>query len=259
MRSIEIDNDVYEELGKLAIPFVETNPNDVLRRLLGLESKAPISRLPPRKDSKDEADRSKPHDQNKAIIEQLRLASLHVHPAFLTFLLDKYFNSHGNFKTSDILDFMDRYNLKLGSGLFRNPWMKSAYKGKNSGSISCTRTIEHFRQARRFACWFGRNSKYDCNENLTCGYHPDNSEDIKNKCDLRKGVIWKRFNPKSPFSYGANYIDVVDKELLDGKGVLLRPILAVFYPQNEFNQDTVRLFKRDFNLRDDEMRLFVNT
>ena len=78
-----------------------------------------------------------------------------------------------------------------------------------------------------------------------------------NAGDLRKGVIWKRFNPESPFSYSANYIDVVAKELLDGKGVLLKPILAVFYPQNEFNSETITLFKHDFNLRDDEMRLFI--
>ena len=204
-------------------------------------------------DSKDEVDGSKPYDQNKILIEQLRLASLHVHPAFLTFLMDKHYNSHGNFKTLDIIGFMDSYNLKLNSGSFRNPWMKAAYKGKDS----CTTTIEHFKQARKFACWFGRNSKVDCNENFTCTYHPDNSENITNKCDLRKGVIWKRFNPESPFSYGSNYIDVVFKDLLDGKGVLLKPILTVFYPQNDFNSETITLFKHDFNLRDDEMRLFV--
>lgn len=257
MKSIEIDDDVYEELGKLATPFVETDPNDVLRRLLGLASRSPIPHVPLRDESRDMGNRSRPHDRNKLLIEQLRLASLHVHPAFLTFLLDKHLNSHGNFKTSDILGFMEMYNLRLGSGLFRNPWMKSAYRGKNGGSISCTRTIEHFKQARRFACWLGRNSKSDCNENRTCGYHPDNSKGIKNKCDLQKGVIWKRFNRGSPFSYGSNYIDVVDTELLDGKGILLRPLLAVFYPQNEFSEDTVGLFKHDFNLRDDEMRLFV--
>ena len=257
MISIEIDEDVYEKLGKLATPFVEKNPNDVLRRLLGLASRAPIPRVPFPDESIDKANRSSPHDRNKFLIEQLRLASLHVHPAFLTFLLDKQLNSQGNFKTSDILGFMDMYNLRLGSGLFRNPWMKSIYKGKDGGSISCTRTIEHFKQARRFACWLGRDSKSGCNENRTCGYHPDSSQDIKNKCDLQKGVIWKRFNRGSPFSYGSNYIDVVDTELLNGKGILLRPLLAVFYPQNEFNEDTVRLFKHGFNLRDDEMRLFV--
>jgi hypothetical protein len=254
MKSIEIDDEVYEELGKLSVPFVETKPNHVLRRLLGLKTNTsmPPKALPHnRKDKVDGG--SKPYDQNKVSIEQLRLASLHVHPAFLTFLIDKYYNSHGNFKTSDIPDFMDIYNLKLSSGSFRNPWMNAAYKGKDS----CTTTIRHFRQARKFACWLGRNSKVDCNENFTCKYHPDNSENMANKCDLRKGVIWKRFNPESPFSYGSNYIDVVVKDLLDKKLVLLKPVLAVFYPQNDFNSETVALFKHNFNLRDDEMRLFA--
>lgn len=245
MKSIEIDDEVYEKLGKLASPFVEINPNQVLRRLLGLNTNISILPEPPL------------DDPNEILIEQLRLASSHVHPAFLTFLIDKQYNSHGNFKISDIIGFMDIYNLKLNSGSFRNPWMKAAYKGKDSGSISCTRTIEHFKQARRFSCWLGRNSKDDCNETFTCIYHPDNSENITNKCDLKKGVIWKRFNPKSPFSYGSNYIDVIHKELLDGKGVLLKPILAVFYPQNEFNPETITLFKYYFNLRNEEMRLFI--
>lgn len=257
MKIIEIDDEVYEKLGKLAKPFVEKSPNDVLRRLLDLKINIPMPIKILLDDSKGEFDESKPYDQNKILIEKLRLASLHVHPAFLTFLMDKHYNTHGNFKTPDIISFMDSYNLKLNSGLFRNPWMKSAYKGEDNGTISCTRTIEHFRQARRFACWLGRNRKFDCNENYSCRYHPDSNSDIRNKCDLRKGVIWKKLNYESPFSYGANYIDVVDKELLDGKGILLKPILAVFYPQNEFNSETIRLFKHDFNLRDDEMKLFI--
>lgn len=257
MKSIEVDDDVYEKLGKLATPFVETNPNDVLRRLLGLSPIAPNPRLPFRDESRNKDSRSGTNDRNKLLIEKLRLASMHVHPAFLTFLMDKHLNSQGNFRTSDILSFMKMYNLRLNSGLFRNPWMKAAYKGKDGGSISCTRTIEHFKQARRFACWLGKDSKSDCNENHTCGYHPDNSQDIKNKCDLQKGVIWKRFNRGSPFSYGSNYIDVVDTKLLDGKGILLSPLLAVFYRKNEFDDDTIKWFKHDFNLRDDEMKLFV--
>lgn len=254
MKTIEIDNEVYEKLGELAKPFVDTSPNHVLRRLLSLNTNTTVVKPP--YDNKDEIE-SKPDDQGKILIEKLRLASLHVHPAFLTFLIDKYYNTHGNFKVSDIIDFMVCYNLRLNSGSLRNPWMPSAYKGKDNGSISCTRTIEHFRQTRRYACWLGKNSKVDCNENLSCIYHPDNSDSIRNKCDLRKGVIWKRFNPGEAFSYSADYIDVVDKELLNGKGILLKPLLSVFYPQNQFNTETINYFKHEFNLRDDEMRLFI--
>jgi len=36
MNKIEVDNDVYRKLGKIAIPFKETTPNMVIRRLLYL-------------------------------------------------------------------------------------------------------------------------------------------------------------------------------------------------------------------------------
>jgi len=38
MPSIEIDSEVLEQLGSQARPFIDTTPNDVLRRLLGLEA-----------------------------------------------------------------------------------------------------------------------------------------------------------------------------------------------------------------------------
>jgi hypothetical protein len=34
MKTIEIDDDIYESLQSLAIPFVETNPNMVIRRIV---------------------------------------------------------------------------------------------------------------------------------------------------------------------------------------------------------------------------------
>ena len=42
MWKIEVDQEVYEFLKRSAEPFVETNPNSVLRRLLPLEAKTPI-------------------------------------------------------------------------------------------------------------------------------------------------------------------------------------------------------------------------
>ncbi len=42
MCKIEVDQEVYEFLKKSAEPFVDTNPNSVLRRLLPLEAKTPI-------------------------------------------------------------------------------------------------------------------------------------------------------------------------------------------------------------------------
>jgi hypothetical protein len=135
--------------------------------------------------------------------------------------------------------------------------MADPYKGEKYGSVSCTRTIEHFRQTRRFSCWLGRNSKADCGENHTCIYHPGNSDEIKNKCDLSKGVIWKRFKPNSPFSFGANYISVVDRELLNRKGILLKPLLSVFYPLELFNKHTIEVFQKDFNFEPEEMMLFI--
>jgi hypothetical protein len=254
MKSILVDNEVYDKLGQIAKPFVETTPNQVLRRLLGLRST-----------NKDDFEKERNREKNippyhyDSEIGELRSSTIHVHPAFLTFLVDKYLNSHGNFGTSDIPAALERFNLKLNSGAYRNPWMKSPYKGEKNGLISCIRTIEHFRQTRKFACWLGRNTKLDCNENYACKYHPDNSYQIRNKCDLRKGAIWKRKDSNSPFSYGSNYIDVVEKELLGGKGILLKPLLRLLYPREEFGQYLIQVFQRDFNMRDEEMTFFIST
>ncbi len=70
-------------------------------------------------------------------------------------------------------------------------------------------------------------------------------------------MIWKRFKPSSPFSFGANYISVVEEELLLGKGILLKPLLSVFYPLEEFDKYTIKNFQKDFNLGPEEMTLFI--
>src|SRR4051794_3353718 len=48
MPDIEIDEDVFEVLKNEAEPFVDTTPNSVLRRLLGLEREEPIRAHPQR-------------------------------------------------------------------------------------------------------------------------------------------------------------------------------------------------------------------
>lgn len=253
MKTISVDDEVFDKLGNMAIPFVETTPNMVLRRILGLKQKVESNAVA----KSENKIYSIEDDETSQQIERLRSASLYVHPAFLTFLMDKYYNVHGNYKTSEIIPFMDAVNLRLPSGILRNPWMKRPYGGEKNGIISCIRTIEHFRQARRFGCWLGRNRKKDCIESYACIYHPDNSSNIRNKCDLRKEVIWKRKDPQSPFTYSDNYIDVIDKELLGGKGIPLKQLLAVFYPKDEFGYHVVDLFRNEFNINDNEMVLFL--
>lgn len=249
MKSIDVDEEVFENLGRLAKPFVETTPNQVLRRLLRLDDKMPTKSS--KKKSIKKVKKNKIKTQKD--IQELRLSSSHVHPAFLTFLIDKRLNAQGNFKTPDVLKFMANYNLKIGSDIYRNPWMKSAYKGANS----CTRTIEHFRQTRKYSCWFGRDEKHGCNKQHQCIYHPSNPHKIKNKCDLSKGIIWKRLNKTAPFSYGEHYLEVVEKDILQRKGILLKPLLAVLYPDYRFEKSTIEFFMREFNFVNREMNIFL--
>jgi len=268
VKTIEIDQQVFDYLAKEAIPFEETTPNMVLRRLLKIDGK---SSEPPQEvkvevvqSKADNGDplkrfirRYKKYDPtDKPAIQELHNQTEYVHPAFLTFLMDKYKNSHGNFRTSDILPFMDSVHLRPLASHYRNPWMKRPYGGEKNGAMSCQRTIEHFRQTRKFGCWGGRDTKKDCDAYDTCIYHPNHPDTIKNKCDLRKGVIWKRQLPDDPSSYGANYLEVVDRELLKGRGMPLLPLLAVFYPNATYETALLNMFKSDFNLNDEEMRLF---
>lgn len=46
-RQINVDEEVYTALGKKAEPFVDSTPNDVLRRILLLDSPGPPSPAPP--------------------------------------------------------------------------------------------------------------------------------------------------------------------------------------------------------------------
>ena len=256
MKTINVDQEVYEKLKDLADPFEETTPNDVIRRLLGLsQSKLPIEGsaniMPTKQDVTTIASIPKKDMSNIQAIDNLRKLSPFVRPAFLTFLFDKFENAKGNYKTSDIIPFMKHFNLVTPSGSFRNPWMNDPYQGKDS----CIRTIEHFKQCRKYGCWGGRDLKEDCAV-ISCIYHPDNPDKLKNKCDLRKGAIWKRQNPKSPFSYGTLYVKVIKEELLGNKAIPVEPLLRAFYPDMPFDKSLVTRFIQDFHLSDKEMVLF---
>jgi hypothetical protein len=185
-------------------------------------------------------------------IDKVRKVSIETHSAFLTFLMDKSLNTKGNYQSGQIIDFMEKFNLKSVSGVLRNPWMKSPYGGDNNGKVSCQRTIEHFRQTRKFGCWSGRDTKPDCN-NIECQYHPESKSGITNKCDLRNGVIWKRNNVNAPFSYGKKYLEIVKTELLKNKTIPLQQLLNVFYPNSNYDESLVNQFVRDFHLTEDEL------
>lgn len=131
--------------------------------------------------------------------------------------------------------------------------MKYAYSGKNNGLTSCQRTIEHFKQTRKFGCWGGKDTKVNCDAKFECIYHPKNETKMQNKCDLHKGVIWKRNNPGSPFEYSVNYLQVVKDELLRGKRMPLKPMLQAFYKGRNYTNDFIGQFKKDFHFNSEEM------
>lgn len=269
MITIEVDADVLKKLAEIAVPFKETSPNLVIRRLLGMPledtrssnqtsfqhiektTKNSQTQLPIQKGQKDLG-------ENSTRINSLRSVSSDTHPSFLTFLMDKYHNTKGNYKTSDIIKFMENCNLQLSNGSFRNPWMKAPYRGDKNGLDSCQRTIEHFKQPRKFGCWGGKDKKENCDAIYECKYHPGSDTKIKNKCDLRKGVIWKRLSPNSPFTYGKYSIEVVKKQLLNGHAVPLKPLLAVIFPADKYDGDLVEKFKSVFHFDDNELnKLFL--
>lgn len=267
MIQIDVDREVFEKLGTIAIPFVETTPNMVIRRLLGLSVQAETNNgeklfIPlgeEKMSNKNNQVINRSLDSNspsssdfKIRIDNLRRASSQTHPAFLTFLMDKYQNTKGNYKTSDIMDFMNKTNLSYSNKIFRNPWMAENYGGEKNGLISCQRTIEHFRQTRKYGCWGGKDDKSLCEE-YQCQYHPRNNTPLRNKCDLRNGVIWKRSDPNSLFSYGANYLRTIKRDLLNNKMIPLKSLLEVFYPDKDFNGQLIELFAKDFHLSDEEM------
>lgn len=269
MNKIEVDDEVYAKLGEIAVPFKETTPNMVIRRLLKLTEKQTYT-------SETTSDGEKmlrtanfkatPQPQTTSsrsnIIEQhideLRAASLKTHPAFLTFLMDKYKNTKGNYKTSNIIEFMEETNLQLPNGSFRNPWMKAPYGGEKNGLISCQRTIEHFKQTRKFGCWGGKDIKENCNSVNECIYHPRNNTKMKNKCDLRNGVIWKRESPTSPFTYGHNYLKVVKTQLLKDYSIPLKPLLDIVFQGSNYNSDLIEQFKKIFHFDTEELNTLFN-
>lgn len=257
MKTIEIDDDVYDELGKIAKPFVDNTPSMVIRKLIAYYSKQRYTV----QDKKISDEVGSSIESNRLVfqstssdIEQLRKETSFVHQAFLTFLMDNYTNSTGNFQISDIIPFMEAFNLRLPSGLLRNPWMKAPYRSNKS----CINTIEHFRQTRKFGCWNGKDTKENCNAENYCIYHPNNEHKINNKCDLRFGVIWKRDNPNSPFTYGIHYIEVIENELLENQKIPLKPLLAVLYPTQKYENKLVDRFLLDFHL-DEEIDLFSDS
>ncbi len=260
MVKIEVDNEIYEKLGEIAIPFKETNPNMVLRRLLNMpttnsqtyDTNIETNKIP--KEGNNDISFKPPLKPSMLKnIDELRSASLKTHPAFLTFLMDKYLNTRGNYKTSNVVDFMKKMNLQLPNGSFRNPWMKASYSGERYGLISCQRTIEHFRQTRKYGCWGGKDVKENCNAINECKYHPENDEEIRNKCDLRNDVIWKRTSPNSPYGYGANYLKVIKKQLFKGTAIPLEPLLKIIFPENSYDAELVERFKIKFHFDDEEL------
>lgn len=251
---IEIDEEVFLKLKELAEPFVDMTPNHVIRRLLELTPKRvaqtiefPFSpELPGERSISMEG--KIPSGQ---AIARLHEATAYVNSAFLTFLMDKHLNTKGNYRTSDIIPFFERFNLVTPSGSFWNPWMASPYENKSS----CQRTVEHYRQCRKFGCWGGKNSKTNCDK-FSCEYHPENKDGPKNKCDFRKNVIWKREEPQYASCYGENYIEAVKRDLLKGKPIPLKPLLSVFYPNDYFDEKLIERFVEDFHMNKQEMTQF---
>ncbi|MBW2618590.1 MAG: hypothetical protein JRC92_06920 [Deltaproteobacteria bacterium] len=262
MVTIEVDVEVMDMLKKLAEPFIETSPNHVLRRILGLGE--------PQKTTRNLSASKKGGIAMEPILgipvvgtptlDKLRELTPFIDRAFLTFLLDKYHNSRGNFSTGDILSFMKKFHLVTPAGKYWNPWMEKPYGAKSTedktGKTSCQRTIEHFRQCRRYACWGGRDVKRGCDRTDSCSYHPDNpSLGVKkaNACKMKLEVIWKRSNPRAPYTYGARYIEIVKEYLLNGETTPLRPLLEVFYQGEVFSAELVNAFRHEFHINEREM------
>ena len=253
MKAIDIDSEVYKRLKELADPFVETSPNDVLRRILGLpcvKANERAGELMPALDAEGNI---------SAVSNDLRRSAGFVHPAFLTFLIDKHKAIGGGFSTADITPFMERFHLVSPSGFYRNPWMEKPYGGQKRGKTSCEGSIEQYRQCRHYGCWGGRDSKADC-ENLDCRYHPRNPNLEacvgRNKCDLRKGVIWKRETPISPYTFGRDYVEVIRSEFLKGQAVPVKLLASVLYPGEEENERALNHFIREFHIDEPEKVLF---
>lgn len=252
MKKIDIDSEVYQKLKELADPFVETSPNDVLRRVLGLPSVNAVERGSVLR-ANPEADAGPP------VLTALRRSTAYVHPAFLTFLIGKHKSIGGGFSTADIIPFMERFHLVTHSGFYRNPWMEKPYGGEKQGKTSCEGSVEQYRQCRHYGCWGGRDSKADC-DTLDCRYHPRNPNLEacvgRNKCDLRKGVIWKRETPLSPYTFGKDYVDVIRSEFLKGQAVPANLLASALYPGEEESERALSQFIQEFHVDESEKVLF---
>lgn len=252
MKTIEIDPEVYEKLKEFADPFIERSPNDVLRRILGLSAASNTVGYPSTGQPGTAAFRV-------PAWSDLRLGTRHVHPGFLTFLIDKHKAAGGGFSTTDIIPFMDRFNLVTPSGSYRNPWVERPYGGRKRGKMSCEGSVEQYRQCRHYGCWGGRDSKVGCNDQ-DCRYHPRNpcpeTSVGRNKCDLRKGVIWKRQSPLAPYAFGRDYVEIIRSEFLKGRTIPLGLLARAFYPGEEENERALSQFLEKFHIDDRERVLF---
>ncbi len=252
MKTIDIDPEVYEKLKELADHFVESSPNEVLRRILGLS--APGSGV--------KGGLTGPPEEaafRETAWAELRRSEARAHPGFLTFLIDKHKAAGGGFSTADIVPFMDRFNLVTPSGFYRNPWMERPYGGRKRGKMSCEGSVEQYRQCRHYGCWGGRDSKEGCDEQ-GCRYHPRNpcpeSCVGRNKCDLRKGVIWKRQSPLAPYTFGKDYVEIVRSEFLKGRTLPLGLLARALYPGEEESERALSQFVKEFHIDERERALF---
>jgi predicted CopG family antitoxin len=253
LKTIDIDSEVYQKLKESADPFVETSPNDVLRRILGLPTRKPAERGVEMW-AAPEAEAGFPQ-----VLRDLRSSTGYVHPAFLTFLIDKHKSIGGGFSTADIIPFMERFRFVTPSGFYRNPWMVKPYGGQRRGKTSCEGSIEQYRQCRHYGCWGGRDSKTGC-DTLDCRYHPRNPNLEacvgRNKCDLRKGVIWKRENPLSPYTFGKDYVEVIRSEFLKGQAMPMNLLAGALYPGEEESERALTQFVQEFHVDESERVLF---
>ncbi len=253
MKTIDIDLEVYRKLKELADPFVETSPNDVLRRILGLPVMRAVERGKELTTVRD-AEAGALTD-----LTNLRHSMDYVHPAFLTFLIDKHKAIGGGFSTADIIPFMERFRLVSPSGFYRNPWMEKPYGGEKRGKTSCEGSVEQYRQCRHYGCWGGKDSKADC-DTMDCRYHPRNpnleGSVGRNKCDLRKGVIWKRETPLSPYTFGKDYVAVIQSEFLKGQAMPADLLASAFYPGEEESDRALNHFFQEFHIDEPERVLF---
>lgn len=239
MRTIEIDEEIWKVLQHYAEPFVDA-PNDVLRRLLGINKQVDlVVNSRPQRSYPEQTTNSR-----EAKLKEFKDQTSFVDPAFLTFLIYKFHEKspQGTSFIATIEEFMDEMRLNIGQ-IYWNPWMSSPYEDWDS----CKNTISHFRECRRFGCWNGRSTKSNCDD-YSCKYHPKNSEKIQNKCDLRNGVIWQKDSPDAEYKLGGEYLEVIKSQLLSGRKIPINSFIGVFYSEQQHNGVLIDRIRHDFNL-----------